>query len=385
MTPLSSTVNLDTMETQGATINVEFTPRKSLGVGQREMLYDVATPDGNNGFRMYREQDFIKFEIIRNGVGQSGSSRLQYRTQFRSNTGSSVTQPQEPFSELLIVTVVISVASNTQQMFVNGLPVPIDANGNLGTLAFNAALGQFAYPRSARYAVFVGKQADTFRPGYALAGGEIFTYSGSLSYFGVFDTWIDTSGENSELKRMVSGSCCSVARHGITCTGLDVTDINLASNGVVGTLPSTFFTYFKLLKSFDISSQCSQAAQCQNTVASVFSSDMYLPPTLSTLVLSNNNIQGSLPADVIRGALPALTTLEVTGNSFSGKPAAVFSSAFRAPLTVIVTALQAKCCLSKTIARLCATASVSTAFMALLITLLVDAKCWCILTCRSIC
>jgi Leucine-rich repeat (LRR) protein len=45
---------------------------------------------------------------------------------------------------------------------------------------------------------------------------------------------------------------------------------------------------------------------------------MYLPPTLSKLVLSNNNIQGSLPEDIIRGASPALTTLEVTGNSLSG-------------------------------------------------------------------
>ncbi len=319
MTPGSATVNLDTMETQGATINAEFTPRKSLGVGQREMLYDVATPDGSNGFRMYREQDFLKFEIIRNGVEQSGVSRLQYRTQFRSNTGSLVTQPQEPYKELLIATVIISVASNTQQLFINGLPVPTDANGNVGTLSFNAALGQFAYPRSARYAVFVGRQAVTARAGYALTGGEIFTYSGSFSYFGVFDTWVDTSGDNSELRRLVSGSCCGIVRHGITCTGPDVTDINLSSNGLIGALPATFFTYFKFLKSFDISSQCSQAAQCQNMVASVFASDMYLPPTLTTLVLSNNNIQGALPADIIRGAAPALTTLEVTGNSLSGK------------------------------------------------------------------
>ncbi len=309
---------MDTMETQGATINVEFTPRKSLGVGQREMIYDVATPDGNNGFRMYREQDFIKFEIVRNGVSQPGSSRLQYRTQFLSNTGSVVTQPQEPYSQLLTVTVVISVSGNTQQMFVNGLPVPADANGNTGTLSFNANLGQFAYPRSARYSIFVGRQADTQRPAYALTGGETFMYSGSISYFGVFDSSVDTVGDSSELKRLVSGSCCSVARHGITCSGPEVTDINLSSNGVIGALPSTFFTYFQLLKSFDISSQCSQAAQCQNLVQSVFSSDMYLPPTLSKLVLSNNNIQGSLPEDIIRGASPALTTLEVTGNSLSG-------------------------------------------------------------------
>ncbi len=318
VTPQSTTVNLDSMETQGATIIAEFTPRKSLGVGQREMLYDVATPDGNNGFRMYREQDFIKFEIIRNGVDQSGVSRLQYRTQFRSNTGSIVTQPQEPYNELLIMTVVISAASNTQQLFINGLPVPTDANGNVGALSFDATSGQFAYPRSARYAAFVGKQAVTTRAGYALTGGEIFTYSGSFSYFGVFDTPVETSGDNSELRRLVSGSCCGIARHGITCTGPDVTDINLSSNGVIGTLPSTFFTYFKFLKSFDISSQCSQAAQCQNMVASVFSSDMYLPPTLTTLVLSNNNIQGALPADILRGASPALTTLEVTGNGLSG-------------------------------------------------------------------
>jgi hypothetical protein len=54
-------------------------------------------------------------------------------------------------------------------------------------------------------------------------------------------------------------------------------------------------------------------------VASVFSSSMYLPPTLTKLVLSYNNIQGSLPEDVIRGASAALTTLDVTGNSLSGK------------------------------------------------------------------
>jgi Leucine-rich repeat (LRR) protein len=216
------------------------------------------------------------------------------------------------------MTVVISAASNTQQLFINGLPVPTDANGNVGALSFDATSGQFAYPRSARYAAFVGKQAVTTRAGYALTGGEIFTYSGSFSYFGVFDTPVETSGDNSELRRLVSGSCCGIARHGITCTGPDVTDINLSSNGVIGTLPSTFFTYFKFLKSFDISSQCSQAAQCQNMVASVFSSDMYLPPTLTTLVLSNNNIQGALPADILRGASPALTTLEVTGNGLSG-------------------------------------------------------------------
>jgi hypothetical protein len=319
VTPGSSTVNLDTMETQGATIIAEFTARKSLGVGQREMLFDAATPDGLNGFRMYREQDFIKFEIVRGGVLQSGSSRLQYRTQFRSSSGATVTQPQEPYKEVLIVTVILSVANNNQQMFINGLPVPTDASGNRGTLSFDASLSQFAYPRSSRYAIFVGKQAETSSSSYPLTGGEIFTYSGSFSYFAVLDSSVDAVDANSELKRLVSGSCCSTARHGITCTGQDVTDINLSSNGIVGQLPSTFFTFFKLLKSFDISSQCSQASQCQNMVASVFSTSMFLPPTLTKLVLSYNNIQGSLPEDVIRGASAALTTLDVTGNSLSGK------------------------------------------------------------------
>ena len=46
---------------------------------------------------------------------------------------------------------------------------------------------------------------------------------------------------------------------------------------------------------------------------------MMLPDSLTALVLSFNNIQGSLPEDVIRGARPALTTLDVTGNSLSGK------------------------------------------------------------------
>ncbi len=315
----SSTVNLDTMETQGATINVEFTPRRSLGVGQREMLFDAATPDGSNGFRMYREQDFIKFEIVRGGALQSGSSRLQYRTQFRTGSGSTVTQPQDPYREVIIVTVIMSVQNNNQRMFINGLPVPIDSNGNRGTLSFDASLSQFAYPTSSRYMVFVGKQAETSSPTYALSGGEIFMYSGSFSYFGVLDSWVDTAGENSELKRLIQGSCCGVARHGITCTGLDVTDINLSSNGVTGPLPSTFFTFFTALKSFDISSQCIQASQCQNMVASEFSSSMYLPPTLTKLVLSYNNIQGSLPEYILRGASAALTTLDVTGNSLSGK------------------------------------------------------------------
>lgn len=384
VTPGSSTVNLDTIETQGATIMVEFTPRKSLGVGQREMLFDVATPDGNNGLRMYREQDFIKFEIQRSGVAQSGSARLQYRTQFMSNSGSMVTQPQEPYNEVIIVTVMLSASSNSQQMFINGQPVPIDANGNVGSLSFNATLGQYAYPRSARYAVFIGKQAETSRPDYALTGGEIFMYTGSFHYFSVLDSSVDSVGENSELRRLVSGSCCSVARYGIACTGLEVTDINLSSNGVVGSLPSTFFTYFKALKSFDISSQCSQAAQCQNVVASVFSTDMYLPPTLTKLVLSFNNIQGSLPEDIIRGASPTLTTLDITGNFLSGKRISSLNLADSRPAGVTKN-LQASCCRSRTTARSCATACGSTASSAPSTTPSGAASLSCTLICRSTC
>ena len=400
VTPGSSTVNLDTMETQGATIIVEFTPRKSLGVGQREMLFDAATPDGINGFRMYREQDFIKFEIVRGGVLQSGSSRLQYRTQFRSSSGAMVTQPQEPYKEVLIVTVILSVANNNQQMFINGLPVPIDQNGNRGTLSFDASLSQFAYPRSSRYSIFVGKQAETSSPSYALTGGEIFMYSGSFSYFGVLDSWVEVADANSELKRLVSGSCCGTVRHGIACTGQDVTDINLSSNGIVGQLPATFFTFFKALKSFDISSQCSQASQCQNMVASVFSSSMYLPPTLTKLVLSYNNIQGSLPEDIIRGASAALTTLDVTGNSLSGKRlcASCRIQYFPAPTQACgadcvciwftscsLHAAQASCCPSSKTAPWCATAFVSTTSSVPSTTPSGDAGSWCTLTSPSTC
>ena len=331
-------------------------------MGQREMLFDVATPDGSNGLRMYREQEFIKFEIQRNGAAQSGPSRLQYRTQFRSNTGSMVTQPQEPFNEVVIVTVILSVASNSQQMFINGQPVPIDANGNFGSLSFNTTLGQYAYPRSSRYFVFVGKQAETTLAGYALTGGEIFMYSGSFHYFSILDSYVDSIGDNNELMKLVSRSCCSVPRHGIACNPPDaqqVTDINLSSNGVVGTLPSTFFTYFKSLKTFDISSQCSQAAQCQNVVASVFSTDMQLPESLATLVLSYNNIQGSLPEDVIRGAKSALTTLDITGNGLSGKYFN-FNSVRSRPTTSSRPRLQASSCPLKTTARSYATACAST-------------------------
>jgi hypothetical protein len=342
------------------------------------MIFDIASVDGTNGMRLFRQQDFLKFEVVRNSAVQAGTSRLQYRTRFPTAGSAFSTQPQEPYNEVMVVTVVLSVSSNTQQMFVNGVPVPADADGNLGTLPFDSAAGQFAYPRSGRYTVVIGKQADTSRPAYSLTGGEIFFYSGSFHYFGVLDSSVDSADENSELRRLVSGSCCTNARYGITCTGLEVTGIDLSSNGVIGSLPSTFFTYFKQLKAFDISSQCSQAAQCQNIVASVFTPQLYLPPTLVTLVLSFNNIQGALPQDVLRGAHPALTTLDVSGNSLSGKQAPHLPLHF-SPVP------QARCLRSKRTAPSCATAFASTVFSVLSTTQSADAEALLTWTCRSTC
>ena len=317
------------MESQGATINLEFTPRRALGPGQKEIIFDAATQDASNGMRLYRDNNFLRFEVVRNSVGQwqnGSATRLQWLTQFRSSSGGSVPQPQEPYSEVVIVTIILSVSSNTQQMFINGLPVPTDGS-NIGTVAFDSTLAQFAYPRSARYSIVMGKQLHPnpntatgagYNAAYPLSGGEIFMYLGAMHYFGVLDSTVSTTGDVNDLKKLVSGSCCTVPRYGITCTGQDVTDINLNSNGIIGTLPSTVFTYFPLLTAFDISSQCNQAAQCQNTVASVFSSSMYLPPSLTKLIISFNNVQGSLPEDIIAGARPALTTLDITGNTISG-------------------------------------------------------------------